>query len=350
MQHLPDGARDGGYRRDGLVAGELDRVRGERGYCRVDVRLRRVREHRHDLRPRPRRRRLPHQCGQPGGFGQREGPRRARDEVQPNGVGAGAEGGKDAVLVGDAAYLDERLPRLRRHVVWHRTRGDERPSRGGRVGRAHQSLADEGSVEPQRPPGNQGSGLAHPRLANHQPVIRNHRSQAQAVLRIHLQGPQVAVVQPDQASVRCQGGLHLALVVRFHQRLQAEFSGQIDEPCEPLARQDRREEQHQIRAGKAKQWELALVDDELLGEDRHVDGGSYCAQVRDGTAEPVRLAENRDGGRSTGLVGARESDGVRVRGDRSDGRRAALDLGDQVQPGCRETFGDGTRGVAGPAG
>ena len=55
----------------------------------------------------------------------------------------------------------------------------------------------------------------------------------------------------------------------------------------------------------------------------------------------MRLAQDGDGGRAAGGVGAGARDGVVRRGDVAGGRRAALDLGDQVEAGRGERVGDG---------
>ncbi len=68
--------------------------------------------------------------------------------------------------------------------------------------------------------------------------------------------------------------------------------------------------------------ELAVVDDELLGEDRDRDGRANGAQVVDRAAEPVRLAQDRDRGRPAGLVGAGPGDDV-IAASRRSGRPMA---------------------------
>ena len=254
-----------------------------------------------------------------------------------------------ALGVGDAADLDERQPRFRSHVVWHRTRGHEGTRRRGRLGRAHQRLPDEGSVEPDRPPADQRPGLADARFADHQPVVRHQRSQSQAQLGVDLKRAQIAVVQPDQAGVGGQGRLELALVVDLDERLQAQLAGQLGEAGELLCRQDGGEEQDHVGAGGAQDGELALVDDELLGEDRERDRGPDRAQVGDRAAEPVRLAQDGDGARAAGLVGSGQGDRIGVGGDGPGRRRAALDLGDEMQARRGQALGDRPRGGPGAA-
>ena len=136
--------------------------------------------------------------------------------------------------------------------MWHGTRRHEGTRRGGRIGRAHQRLPDEGGVQPDRPPADERPGLADARFAHHQPVVRHQPSQSQAQLGVDFEGPQVAVVDPDQASVRGDRSFDLALVVGFHERLEPEFTGQVHEPGQPLAGQDGGDEQYEIRPGRAQ--------------------------------------------------------------------------------------------------
>ena len=77
-----------------------------------------------------------------------------------------------------------------------------------------------------------------------------------------------------------------------------------------------REQQHDVRPGLAQHRELALIDDELLGEDRDRHRGPDRAQVVDRAAEPVRLAQDRDRRRPAGLVRACPGDDVLARATR----------------------------------
>ena len=101
-----------------------------------------------------------------------------------------------------------------------------------------------------------------------------------------------------------------------------------------------REQQHEVGPGGPEEVELPRIDDELLGQDGHGDGRAHGAQVVDGAAEPVGLAQDGDGRGTAGGVGPGTRDGVVGRGDGAGRRRAALDLGDQVEARRGERVGD----------
>ncbi len=118
---------------------------------------------------------------------ERERPRRARHEVEPDRVGAGADRREDPVGVGDAADLHERS---RGHVgrIARRTAGrHERSNRGGRVGGADEGLADERGVEPDRPPGGDRRGVADTGLADHEPIVGDECPQADGPLGVDVE-------------------------------------------------------------------------------------------------------------------------------------------------------------------
>ena len=201
MQDLPDGTADSGDGLDGLIAGELDGVRVDGRDDGLDVATGSVRDDGHDPGPPDGGRSAARQGRQPGRLGQGQASGRARHEVQADRVRAGTERRENPLGVRDAADLDEGQPRFRSHVVWHRPRRHEGTGRRGRLGRAHESLADEGSIEPDGPPADQGSGLANTRFADHQPVLGDERPQPQAMVRIDRQGAQISVVQADEPGI-----------------------------------------------------------------------------------------------------------------------------------------------------
>ena len=166
------------------------------------------------------------------------------------------------------------------------------------------------------------------------------------MVRIDPERAQIAVVQADEPGIGGQNGVELTLVVDFDQRLEAELAGQAGEPSQLLGRQDAGQEQDDVGTRRPQNGQLAFVDDELLGQDRHrhrlADGG----EVGHRTAEPVRLAQDGDGARAAGLVCAGEGDRIRVGRDRPCRGRSALDLGDQMQAGRRQPLRHGPRGTA----
>ena len=263
---------------------------------------------------------------QVGGFVERQLAGRARDDVEPDRVGPGGDRREHPRQVGDAADLDERSPGHVGRIVRHGTGSDERACRRGRIRRPHQGLADQRAVEPERAPAGDDRGLADARFGDDQPIVRHLVAEASGAIDIHLQRPEVAVVQPDEPGVRRERAIELAGVVDLDERLQADLERTVDEPRQAAGGMEDREQEDQVRAGGAEDRQLDLLDHEVLGQDRDGDGCAHGAQVLDRAAEPVRLAQDRDGRRATGFVGARAGDDVLVgRGDPTRGRRRALD-------------------------
>ena len=134
MHNFPDRTPNGRYRLHRLLTRELDRVRIDGRDGGLDIGGPSIGEDGHYPGPLSCGRCPARQSGQPRGFRDRQAAGCSRNEVQADGVGAGSQGGEHSLGIGDAADLDDGLPRLRRHVVWHRTGGDERTGRRGRIG------------------------------------------------------------------------------------------------------------------------------------------------------------------------------------------------------------------------
>jgi hypothetical protein len=115
------------------------------------------------------------------------------------------------------------------------------------------------------------------------------------VVRVDLERPQVARVDPDDPRPRRQRGIELAPGVDLDERLQPQVSRAGDEAGEALRRVERGEQQDQVRPRGPQDRQLARVDDELLGQDRDGDRSADAAQVST-EREPVRLAEGGDDG------------------------------------------------------
>ena len=75
-------------------------------------------------------------------------------------------------------------------------------------------------------------------------------------------------------AARRERRLDLALVVRLDEGLHAQLERLVDEPGERSARMQDREQEDRVGAGGAQHVELPGIDDELLGQDGHRDGGA----------------------------------------------------------------------------
>ena len=131
-------------------------------------------------------------------------------------------------------------------------------------------------------------------LGDDEPVVGDELAQPGRHLGIDLERAQVPVVQADDPRTARDGGRHLVGIVGLDERLEADLERALDQSRERLGVVEAGQEQDEVRPGRAEHRELDLLDDELLGEDRHADRGPDGPQVRDGAAEPVGLAQHRD--------------------------------------------------------
>ena len=182
-----------------LAAVELDDVGIESRIDGGKVRGRGVDGDRDHERAAIRRRRRPDQPRQVGGLVEPQLAGRAGGDVEPDRVRTGGDRGQHPVLVGDAADLDERPAGDVREVIGRPAGGDEGRGRGRRLGRANERLADERTIESQRPPAGDRGRLADSRLGDDQPVVRHQLAKPRCTVHVDLERPQVAVVEPDEA-------------------------------------------------------------------------------------------------------------------------------------------------------
>ena len=283
MQHFPDRpshCRERDFR-DGFIAGELDRVGVAGSDCGRHVLRAGVGEDRHYQWPPADGGSVSDQGRQLCRFGQGQAAGRSRHQVQADGVGAGTNCRQRPRRIGHATDLGEWQAGFRGHVVWHRTRRHESTGRRCRIGRSHQRLPDKGGVNPDRPPADERSGLANARLADHEAIIWDERPQANAVLRIHHEAAQVAVVEPDQARLGRERGAQLPFVVGFDERFETELPGETHEPRQLPRSQEGGEEQDHVGTGGSQDRKLALVDDEFLRQDRQCDRRPNQPQIGD---------------------------------------------------------------------
>jgi len=314
MEDLPRPASDPPGEREGLIAAELDDVGIDRGQDIGEPVRGRIRGDGHDERPVRAGPGGPGETGQGGCLRQRELPRRAGHDVEPDRVRTGRDRRQHAVGVRDAADLDRWPARDVGRIVGRRTGGDERPSGRRGVRRTNQGLADEGAIDAERAPAGDRGRVADPRFGDDEPIVRHELAQATGSVQVHLERPQVPVVEPDEPGPGRERPFELACVMDLDEGFEADLERTIDESSQSFGRMEHRQQEHEVRAGRAKHRQLDRFDDEVLGEDRDGDGRPDGAQVVDRAAEPVRLAQHGDRRRTTDLVGPGASHDV-VAGD-----------------------------------
>ena len=195
LQDLPGPPSDRAGRLDRLAARELDDVGVDGGDDRGEVVGSGIGRDRDDRRAMVAGPRGSSDPGQVGGFVERQLAGRARDDVEPDRVGPGGDRREHPRQVGDAADLDERSPSHVGRIVRHGTGRDERPCRRGRIRRPHQGLAHQRAVEPECAPAGDDRGLADTRFGDDQTIVRHLIAEASRSIDIHLERPEVAVIQ-----------------------------------------------------------------------------------------------------------------------------------------------------------
>ena len=312
MKRLPGRARGRCQGRGRLVPVELDRVGVHGGDQRGEFCRRGVGGHENDPGPAAGGCRRAEDAREVRGFARVEHARGADHDIQADRVRTCPDGREDASLVRHATDLHERpacdVGRVDRLASGRNVRADG----GDRIRGAHERLADERAIEPERPPSRDRGWVADAGLGDHQAVIRDEGAHSIGSLRVHLEGPQVAIVDADQARIGCEGDVQLARIMGLHQRLHPEVQHRLNELAQPFRRMQNGKQEHQICARRPETRKLASIDHELLGQHRDAHGSSDATKVLDGPTEPVRLAQDGDGRGSPDLVGASLGDDVHI--------------------------------------
>src|SRR6202022_4005101 len=109
-----------------------------------------------------------------------------------------------------------------------------------------------------------------------------------------------AVIDADDDGTGPEGAIHLLLRVNLDDRLHRKPGRQRLDVAQPAVVQHSDDQQHRVGADGARGEQLDGVDDEVLAEDRHVDGSANRLQVVEGATEEFRLRQHRDGGGAIG--------------------------------------------------
>ena len=197
-------------------------------------------------------------------------------------------------------------------------RADARPP-GSR--RPHERLADERAIEAERAPTRRDRGVADARLGDHEAVVgdgsrsRPARSAStSSVRRSRLLRPMTGRPSRARARARARRGPPPAA------RGRASNAASTSRPSRFAGWRTASRRTRSAPAARSS-VELARLDDEVLGQDRHGDRRADRAQVVDRAAEPVRLAQHRDRRCAARLVRPGPGDDVVVAGGDLPGGR-----------------------------
>ena len=242
----------------------------------------------------------------------------------PRRIAAGA--GVGAVRAdGGAGAVDPRLPA---GPGGQGHGGGQGLGEGARVGGARQDRADEQGVDQ---PGQAAHvvGALHARLPDEHDARRRQRRQLLRAGDIGGQGPQVPVVDADDARAQPRRPVHLLGRADLREDLHAQVRGQVGELAVDVVGHHGEHEQDRVRPQRAGGQHLNGVDDEVLAQHRRVHRRAHGRQVLEGAVETVGLGQHGDG-RRPGGVGAGEPGRVVVGADgaaRGGGRLALHDEG-----------------------
>ena len=170
-------------------------------------------------------------------------------------------------------------------------------------------------------------------LGHQHPVVRDQRREPAEGVRVDLEGLQVAGVDPDQLGAQRHGPLGLGLVVHLDQHGHAELAGLVVERPQRGVVERGHDQQHQVGAGRAGLEHLVGIDQEVLAQQRYVDGGPHRAEVVEAAAEPALLGEHADRGGPAGGVLPRQGGRVGDLGEVALAGAAPLHLGDHAGAG-----------------
>ncbi len=279
MQHLQDRQRDPVEVSRALMTVQLDGVKTEAGGDGGDLPCRTVGEDADDERTIARGGGCAGRGDERGRLVLVETALRARHEVEPDRVRPGLDGRGEAGRLGDAADLDEGRAAVRGGIdarAWDRASrhepGDPRLDVREIAPSPHEDLADESCVESDGSPAAQRRRITDARFGDHEAVVRDEVPKPDRQLGVHLERPQVAVVDTDEPSTRIDGSAQLLLGVGLHERLQAHVQrqrGQARQRPRPMVC---RQQQDRVSAGRAEERQLPGVHHELLGQDREAGG------------------------------------------------------------------------------
>ena len=256
-------------------------------------------------------------------------------EVEPDGVCAAPTRGQDPASIGDAADLHERRP-----GVGGDRRAGPRPAatkaRAAAAGSAERMSASptsaasmpvarqrdgRGSRTPDSPTTSRSSGTSgRSRTARSGSTVSVRRSR---LLRPISRASVASAASSSRSSCASTSGSRPS-----SRAAPPAARGEPADGAPPGAGPGRR------RQPEGGSWRGSTTNS--LARTGIVDRRSDGREVGHRAAEPVRLAQHGDRGRTAGLVGTRACDDVVRSGDGAGRRRAPLDLGDQVQAGRGE--------------
>ncbi len=148
----------------------------------------------------------------------------------------------------------------------------------------------------------------------------------------HREGPEIPVVDPDQAGADREGPIQLGLVVDLDQRGEAGRDGEFVQGLQTRVVEDRHDQENGVRAGLERLDDLAFIDEKVLPQQGPLDGGADDPEVFEGTLEEGFIRQDGEAGGARAVVGVGDLDGVEVCPDHTGAGGGLLDFRNETGP------------------
>ena len=196
------------------------------------------------------------------------------------------------------------------------------------IAASHQRLTDQQGVVA-------GSGqrcsvarISHTGLGDSDDTGWNLGCQAHCPLLVDRKRHEVALVDPDQVTFRCECPFELRLVVDLDEGIETDFVGERTKIAQLCVVEGGRNQEHAVSPHEPGIDHVAGIDGEVFADDRERGGSPRRPQVRHGTTEPLFICQNRETRCAPSFIGAGEQTRVEVSEQISLRRGASLDLAD----------------------
>ena len=160
-------------------------------------------------------------------------------------------------------------------------------------------------------------------------VLRYQRPQAAARIEGYRKVLEVAVIDADDAGADGDGPAHFVFIVGFDQGRQAQGIGQLEEGPQPVVVEDGADEEHSRRAQGPGFINLVFVDDEILAQDRRIDGSGDFLQILRAAQEVIPFSQDGNGCGAGLFIFFGNGDVREIGSDEALRRRGLLDFTDE---------------------
>jgi arabinofuranan 3-O-arabinosyltransferase len=142
--------------------------------------------------------------------------------------------------------------------------------------------------------------------------------------------PQVAIVDADQPGAALQDARQLLGVVKLDERIHAQRASLGKQSRQVAIAEDLGNQEDCIGAGHAGLQELIAIEDEVLAEDRQVDGSADRGEILQSPLKERLIGQHADAGGPMSGVRPGDGDRIEIRAQHACRRRRFLDFRDDA--------------------